>query len=134
MKYKKSTSTISKIIWLGLISIGANCAFAATYEKQDQDYGQKSIWLMKFIIEKKKDTQGGTYQEGYILYKESIAGRDHKARCLAKICGEFLKNPTRFKEYEEKRASVKTEDDESGSEDSGEIIWDIKGPFVKYKY
>jgi len=130
--YKNKPNIISKIMFVILVGIFTSPVLAATYEKQESDYGHKTIYLRGYEIVTKQGVHYQTnkpfqYKEGYLIYSETSTGAtQRKAACLADICKKWTNDPKSFKRYEDKRAKVKTDERLDDKNEFEECIMEIK--------
>lgn len=128
---KSIFSTICKILCFSSFCVFASSAFSAAYEKQESDYGHKTVYFREYKIEVKQGSDYKTgksfqYKEGYLIYSETPVGTIRVAACLANICEKWTNEPNSFKQYEDKRAKIKTDERLADNDQMEECIIEIK--------
>lgn len=113
-------------------AFAASCvsSFSAAYEKQDADFGHKTVYFESYENVVKQGVNYKTnkpfqYKDGYIIYTEKSAGTPRRAACLADMCSMWTNDPKSFEKYRGKRAKVKTDERLEGDL-SEEVFMEIK--------
>jgi hypothetical protein len=130
--FQNQRTMIQIIVAVILLCIFSSPMLAATYEKKESDYDHKTIYLRGYELVTKQGIHYQTnqkflYEDGYLIYSETLAGTLRKAACLSgsELCDKWTKDPNSFKRYEGKRAKIKT-DERLENNKLEEVIMDIR--------